>query len=95
MKKIFYVLSLLIIASMVLTACGGGSAATEAPAAATEAPAATDAPAATEAPAGGDRSANRRPDPNHSSSSNNWRRRLRPGLHSGDLVRRSWWWFQC
>ena len=53
MKKIFYVLSLLIIASMVLTACGGGSAATEAPAAATEAPAATDAPAATEAPATG------------------------------------------
>jgi len=54
MKKLLYVLSLLIIASMVLTACGG-AAATEPPAAATEAPA-TEAPAteaaATEAPAG-------------------------------------------
>jgi multiple sugar transport system substrate-binding protein len=54
MKKILYVMSLLIIASMVLTACGG-AAATEKPAAATEAPAtevaATEAPA-TEAPAG-------------------------------------------
>ena len=61
MKKFMYVLSLLTIASMVLTACGGGAAtqppaatepaATEAPA--TEAPAteagATEAPAATEA----------------------------------------------
>src|SRR5215211_6463862 len=60
MKKILSVLALLIIASMVLTACGGGQpaatqpAATEAPAEATEAPAeATEAPAeATEAPAG-------------------------------------------
>src|SRR5215211_6663988 len=54
MKKLLYVLSLLIIASMVLTACGG-TPATEPPAAATEAPA-TEAPAteagATEAPAG-------------------------------------------
>ncbi len=51
MKKILSVLSLLIVASMLLAACGGGAApATEAPAepAATEAPA---EPAATEAPA--------------------------------------------
>ncbi|HJQ14276.1 MAG TPA: hypothetical protein VJ830_05950, partial [Anaerolineales bacterium] len=52
MKKLVYVLSLLIIASMVLTACGGGAPATQPPAAtdepaATE-PAATDEPAATE-----------------------------------------------
>src|SRR5512134_1248756 len=45
MKKLLYVLSLLVIASMILTACGG-AAPTEAPA--TEAPA-TEAP--TEAPA--------------------------------------------
>jgi multiple sugar transport system substrate-binding protein len=56
MKKLLYVLSLLIIVSMVLTACGG-QAATEPPAPATEAEApATEAPtteaAATEAPAG-------------------------------------------
>lgn len=58
MKKLLYVLSLLLIASMVLTACGGGGqpAATEAPVeeateAATEAPEATEAPA-TEAPSG-------------------------------------------
>ncbi len=59
MKKSLFVTSLLIIASMILTACGGAAAtATQAPAAATEAPtvaapAATDtpaAPAATEAP---------------------------------------------
>ena len=52
MKKILYVLSLLIIASMILTACGAPApAATEAPAM-TEAPVAvaTEAPAATEAP---------------------------------------------
>lgn len=49
MKKILYVLSLLIVASLVLTACGGGQpAATEPPAQATEPPA--EAPAATEAP---------------------------------------------
>jgi len=53
MKKLLFVLSLLIIASMILTACGA-PAATEAPApAATEAPAteAPEEPAATEAPA--------------------------------------------
>jgi multiple sugar transport system substrate-binding protein len=56
MKKLLYVLSLLIIASMILTACGGGAteppaAATEPPAAATEPPAAaTEPPVATEAP---------------------------------------------
>ena len=59
MKKLLYVLSLLIIASMVLTACGGAApteappAATDEPAAtseATEAPAATEEPGATEAP---------------------------------------------
>jgi peptide/nickel transport system substrate-binding protein len=40
MKKLFYVLSLLIIATMVLTACGGAAApaATQAPAEATKAP---------------------------------------------------------
>jgi ABC-type glycerol-3-phosphate transport system substrate-binding protein len=49
MKKLLYILSLLIIASMVLTACGGAAPApTQAPAA-TQAPA-TQAPAATEAP---------------------------------------------
>ena len=48
------VFGLLVIASFVLAACGGG-AATEAPAAATEAPAvATEAPAMTEAPVAGD-----------------------------------------
>jgi peptide/nickel transport system substrate-binding protein len=64
MKKLMYVLSLLIIASMVLAACGGGApAATEAPVeepamteAPVEEPAMTEAPveepAATEAPAG-------------------------------------------
>ena len=54
MKKLLYVLSLLIIVSMILTACGTPApVATEAPAAATEAPAAvaTEASAATEAPA--------------------------------------------
>jgi peptide/nickel transport system substrate-binding protein len=51
MKKFLYVMSLLIIASMVLTACGGAApAATEPAAQATEAPVATEAPAATEAP---------------------------------------------
>jgi len=59
MKKLLYVLSLLIITSMVLTACGGGAATPTQPPAATQAPAteapateapATEAPAATEAP---------------------------------------------
>jgi basic membrane protein A len=50
MKKLYFVMALLIVASMILTACG--TPATEAPAVATEAPAvATEAPAvATEAP---------------------------------------------
>ena len=47
-KRLMSVLGLLIIASMILSACGGAS--TEAPQG-TEAPVATDAPAATEAPA--------------------------------------------
>jgi branched-chain amino acid transport system substrate-binding protein len=52
-KRIFTILSLLLIASMLLAGCASQQAATEAPAAATEAPAAaTEAPAAaTEAPA--------------------------------------------
>ena len=52
MKKILYVMSLLIIASMVLAACGGGApAATEEAPVATEAPVETQAPVATEPPA--------------------------------------------
>ena len=58
MKKLLYVLSVLVVASMILTACGGAAptqapAATEAPAQVTEAPVATEAPTevATEAPA--------------------------------------------
>lgn len=51
MKRLFALLSLLVLTSMVLAACGG-AAATEAPAG-TDVPAATDeAPAATDAPAG-------------------------------------------
>jgi ribose transport system substrate-binding protein len=46
-KKLFVFLSLLIIASMMLAACGGGQPA------ATQAPVATEAPAATEAPVAG------------------------------------------
>ena len=64
MKKITrYLLPVMVVFSILLTACGGGAAtqppaATEAPATtapteATEAPAATEAPGATEAPAGG------------------------------------------
>lgn len=54
MRKLFSLLSLLVVLSMALAACGGSApAATEAPAA--EEPAATEAPAAaTEAPAAGD-----------------------------------------
>ncbi|HSJ88424.1 MAG TPA: ABC transporter substrate-binding protein, partial [Anaerolineales bacterium] len=57
MRKFFVLLSLLVVASVVLSACGGTAptaAATQAPAS-TEAPAATEAPtsAATEAPATG------------------------------------------
>ncbi|SRR6266540_2254621 len=53
MKKLFVLANLLVLASLVLTACGGGATptATQAPAA-TEAPTMTEAPAATEAPTG-------------------------------------------
>jgi peptide/nickel transport system substrate-binding protein len=47
MRKMFALLSLLVLASMVLSACGGAAAPT---AAATQAPASTEAPAVTEAP---------------------------------------------
>jgi oligopeptide transport system substrate-binding protein len=47
MRKLFAILSLLVIASMALAACGGTGTATEGPAQ----PQATDAPTATEAPA--------------------------------------------
>ena len=52
MKKLFYVLSLLIIVSMVLTACGGGAAPTEAPEAteAKEAPEVEEPAASDDAP---------------------------------------------
>ncbi len=52
----YHLLALFVIAATLLSACGGGAAATEAPAAATEAPAAaTEAPAAaTEAPVAAD-----------------------------------------
>jgi raffinose/stachyose/melibiose transport system substrate-binding protein len=64
MRKLLTLISLLVALSLVLTACGGGAPATEAPpavdepaateSAATEAPASTEAPAATEAPATGE-----------------------------------------
>jgi len=56
-RKLFYIVSLLIVSSMLLAACGGSAATSQAPAAtdevsaATEAPAATEVSAATEAPA--------------------------------------------
>jgi branched-chain amino acid transport system substrate-binding protein len=50
-KRIFTLISLLMIASLVLAACASPAAPTEAPAPATEAPAATEAPVETEAPA--------------------------------------------
>ncbi|MGE5464952.1 MAG: ABC transporter substrate-binding protein, partial [Syntrophothermus sp.] len=56
MKKLLYILSVLVVASMILTACGGAAPtaapATEAPQQATQAPVATEAPtqAPTEAP---------------------------------------------
>jgi basic membrane protein A len=49
MKKLYFVMAMLIVASMILAACG--TPATEVPAVATEAPAMTEAPVATEAPA--------------------------------------------
>lgn len=53
-NNLFVLLSVLVLASMVLSACGGAATATEAPVAtqppATDAPAATEAPAGTEAP---------------------------------------------
>jgi peptide/nickel transport system substrate-binding protein len=59
MRKLFTLLSLLILASMILAACGGGAPATQPPApqteepSTTEEPSATEPPAATEAPASG------------------------------------------
>ena len=47
MRKLFAVMSVLVLASMLLAACGGAAPTT----AATQAPAATEAPAATQAPA--------------------------------------------
>jgi raffinose/stachyose/melibiose transport system substrate-binding protein len=60
MRKLFTIVSLLVVLSFVLTACGGGAAPTQAPAAtqppaATEPSAATEAPAATEPPAAGEK----------------------------------------
>jgi peptide/nickel transport system substrate-binding protein len=63
MKKLFLVISALIIGTMILAACGA-PAATQAPAA-TEAPAATVAPAATEAPAPTVAPTEAPADPNH------------------------------
>jgi len=47
MKKLYFVIALAIVASMILTACGGGAAPTQKAPAATTAPAATSAPATT------------------------------------------------
>jgi len=56
MKKLYFVMALVIVASMVLTACGPSAtpAATEPPVVVTDAPVATEAPTATEAPAADD-----------------------------------------
>ena len=51
MRKLFALLSLLVLASMILSACGAPAPATQPPAATEEQPAATEAPAMTEAPA--------------------------------------------
>ena len=54
MKRNLFVLSLLLVFAILVTACGSAAPATQAPAVATEAPvAATEAPVATEAPAAG------------------------------------------
>jgi len=56
MRKLFALLSLLVLASIILAACGGAAPATQPPAPATEEPsepAATEAPASTEAPTTG------------------------------------------
>ena len=53
-KKLYSLLAFILVASMLLSACGGAATqapATQAPAAATQAPAATEAPVATTAPA--------------------------------------------
>ena len=47
-RKLFYILSLLIVSSMLLAACGGSAATSQAPATTEEVTAATEAPAATE-----------------------------------------------
>ncbi|RPJ26400.1 MAG: ABC transporter substrate-binding protein [Chloroflexi bacterium] len=51
MRKLFALLSLLVLASMILSACGGGAPATQPPVPGTDEPAVTDEPAATDEPA--------------------------------------------
>ncbi|HTP00343.1 MAG TPA: BMP family ABC transporter substrate-binding protein [Anaerolineales bacterium] len=63
MKKLYALMALVLLASMLLTACGTPATATEAPPpAATQAPAATAAPAATEAPTAAPASGGTAPD---------------------------------